>query len=538
MSGALPVAILLPLAMLVACVRPDLRQRMQGLLWLAPLPALAAAFLAVDAPPIVLDPDGLQFTLALDRPGALLLGVAALLWSAAGAYARTYLARDPRRGRFAVWWLLTLAGSLAVFFVRDLASFYLAFAVVSLAAYGLVVQDATAAARRAGAIYLFLAVLGEIALLAGFAVLATGSPGDSLAIATTVADLAASPWRDLTVALLVAGFGLKAGLVPLHVWLPIAHPAAPMPASAVLSGAIIKAGIIGLIRFLPFDGALPHWSGILASIGLVTAFYAVAVGITQRNPKTVLAYSSVSQMGVVATVLGMGLLAGPATLMPAAFYAAHHVLAKGALFLAVGVAAATGADRRWLVLVPAVVLALGFGGLPPTGGALAKLVVKPALGDGTVATLATLTGAGSTLLMLHFCRRLAAAGSPSAEARAASGLTVPWLLMAAAAIGVPWAVFLMAGLGTVGEVLDPKSLWSATWPVLLGLALTGALHRWQDRLPRLPEGDVVVLGERALRGAGRAGAAIEGLERKLRAWPVAGATLLLLVVTLGLALIL
>ena len=318
--------------------------------------------------------------------------------------------------------------------------------------------------------------------------------------------------------------------------MPIAHPAAPMPASAVLSGAIIKAGIIGLIRFLPFDGTLPLWSGILASVGLVTAFYAVAIGITQRNPKTVLAYSSISQMGVVATVLGMGLLAGPATLMPAAFYAAHHVLAKGALFLAVGVAAATGARRAWLVLVPAVVLALGFGGLPPTGGFLAKLVTKPALGDGVVAALGALTGAGSTLLMLHFCRRLAAGGAAEPEASAPAGILLPCLLLAAAAIGVPWAVFLMAGLGTVAELLDPKALWDAAWPVLLGLALMAGTWRWQDRLPRLPEGDVVVLGEAAIGGAGRAGHAIEWLERMLRAWPVAGATLLLLVVTLALAL--
>ena len=73
----------------------------------------------------------------------------------------------------------------------------------------------------------------------------------------------AAPGRDLIIGLLLAGFGLKAGLVPLHVWLPLAHPAAPMPASAVLSGAIIKAGIIGLIRFLPRGGALPEW-GVVA----------------------------------------------------------------------------------------------------------------------------------------------------------------------------------------------------------------------------------------------------------------------------------
>jgi len=536
MSVVLLVALALPVAMLLACTGDEARARMLGLLWLAPLPALVAAFLAVDATPIVLDPQRLQFTIALDRPGALLLGVVALLWSAAGAYARTYLHGDPRSGRFAIWWLLTLTGSLAVFFTRDLASFYLAFALVSLAAYGLVVHDGTTRVRRAGVIYLLLAVLGEIALLAAFALLATASPGDTLAIATTVADLAASPWRNLTVALLVAGFGLKAGLVPLHVWLPIAHPAAPMPGSAVLSGAIIKAGIIGLIRFLPFDGALPDWSPVLAVLGLVTAYYAVAVGITQDNPKTVLAYSSVSQTGLVATVLAMGLLAGPGAL-PAAFYAAHHVLAKGALFLAVGVAAYES-RRRWLVLLPAFVLALGFGGLPLTGGGIAKLAVSGTLGDGPVYFLATLAGAGSTLLMFHFCRRLAAAAHGNSAAGAPPGLALPWLLLASAAIAVPWAVFLLAGMGTLAQALDPKTLWAGLWPVLLGLVLTGALRHWGDRLPRLPEGDLVVLGEAAGRAAVAGSDSIARIERMLRGWPVAGATALLLVITLGMALLL
>ena len=537
MSGILPAALTLPLAMLLACAQRGARAHMLGMLWLAPLPAMAAAFLAVDAPPLVLDAER-HFTLALDRPGALLLGVAALLWSAAGAYARTYLAGDDRAGRFAVWWLLTLTGSLAVFFTRDLASFYLAFALVSLAAYGLVVHDGTPRARRAGVIYLFLAVLGEIALLAGFALLAVESPGATLAIATTVGDLAASPLRALTIGMLLLGFGLKAGLVPLHVWLPVAHPAAPMPASAVLSGAIVKAGIIGLIRFLPYDAGLADWAAVIAAIGLVTAYYGVAIGVTQQNPKTVLAYSTVSQMGLTATVLGMGLTFGPAALLPAAFYAAHHVLAKGALFLAVGVAAATGHRRRWLVLLPAGVLALGFGGLPLTGGALAKLVVKAPLGDGPVYLLATLAGAGSTLLMLHFCRRLAAGGAGMPEATAPRGLSLPWLGMAAAALLVPWAIYLQEGLGTAAEAVDLTTIEGALWPVLIGIALAAALHLWGGRLPRLPEGDLVVLGEAAAQGSGRAGAALERIERMLRAWPVAGATLLLLVITLGAALFL
>jgi formate hydrogenlyase subunit 3/multisubunit Na+/H+ antiporter MnhD subunit len=158
------------------------------------------------------------------------------LWLAAGLYAWRYLGSQPNAGRFAVWWLLTLTGSLGVFLAADLASFYLTFSLLSLAACGLVIHDGTPRALRAGTVYLVLAVVGEICLLMAFALLSAATPGATLAIRDAVALLPQSPWRGLTLALLVAGFGLKMGLVPLHVWLPLAHPAAPMPALAVLSG--------------------------------------------------------------------------------------------------------------------------------------------------------------------------------------------------------------------------------------------------------------------------------------------------------------
>src|SRR5260370_12087804 len=180
-----------------------------------------------------------------------------------------------------------------------------------------------------------------------------------------------------------------------------------MPGGGVLSGAAIKAGVIGLIRFLPFDTAMPGAGETLVALGFFSAFYGVAVGITQVNPKTVLAYSSVSQMGVIAAVLGMGLAAGDqGAALDTAFYAATHVLPNGALFLAVGVVAVTAARRLRPTLLLAAVLALRLGGLPLTGGALAKLAVKALLGDGVVGLLAHLSAVGTTLLLLHFLQRL------------------------------------------------------------------------------------------------------------------------------------
>jgi formate hydrogenlyase subunit 3/multisubunit Na+/H+ antiporter MnhD subunit len=343
-----------------------------------------------------------------------------------------------------------------------------------------------------------------------------------------VATLAASPWRGLTLLLLIAGFGLKAGLVPLHVWLPIAHPAAPMPASAVLSGAIVKAGIIGLIRFLPLEGAA-DWGTALAALGLVTAFYGAALGITQDNPKTVLAYSTVSQMGLAAAVLGMAVAAGDgAALTVAAYYAMHHELAKGALFLAVGVAAAGGGRAALLI---GGLVALGFAGLPFSGGAVAKLAIKPALGYGTVGMAATAASVGSALLMMHFLHRLAASAEPATQVP--KGMTIPWMALSAASVVAPWILFVTLGLGSLAETLAPAALWAGIWPVLLGGGLFAALRRWGHLLWRPPEGDLIVLG-RPLTAALRSAAVhMERIDGALRRWPAAGVSLLALAVALA-----
>jgi multicomponent Na+:H+ antiporter subunit A len=519
--------------MLVGCLSRRFRDRVPSLLALAPVPVLAAALLAPAGATLVLPEPPFRMTLALDIPGAMLLGVAALLWIVAGAYAAAHLRGDPNAGRFAEWWLLTLTGNLGVFIAADLVSFYLTFSVVSLAAYGLIVHDGTPGSRRAGMIYVALAVLGEAFLLMAFVFMAAATPDSSLLIRDAVAALPTSPWREAAVALLILGFGLKIGVVPLHVWMPLAYTAAPIPAAAVLSGAAVKAGVIGLIRFLPLGVAMPEWGEALAAAGIFSAFYAVLVGITQENPKTILAYSSVSQMGLLAAALGMGLAAGnTGAILGVSFSAAHHVLVKGGLFLALGVAATAGA-RLWPVLIPAAVLALGLGGLPFTGGALAKLAMKPQLGEGIVGTFAAVSAAGSTLLMLHFLRRLVQASPRHSGAAPPAGYTWPWLIIAFAAVMVPWALYPTAESGTLAQAVAPGTLWTALWPVLIGALLAVGLWQWGQRLPNVPEGDVVVVGEAAMRATASWGEAIERADGYLRQWPVASLLLLTLVVILG-----
>jgi NADH:ubiquinone oxidoreductase subunit 5 (subunit L)/multisubunit Na+/H+ antiporter MnhA subunit len=217
---------------------------------------------------------------------------------------------------------------------------------------------------------------------------------------------------------------------------------------------------------------------------------------------------------------------------PAIFYAVHHTLVKGGLFLAVGVGALTRARGLWLVMIPATVIALGLGGLPLTGGALAKLAIKGSLGEGVAGTLATLSSIASTVLMFHFLRRLKSNAPQDPDAAAPTGLVLPWLAIAFAAIVLPWVLYPRIMGGSFHDVLAPKELWSALWPVLIGGLLSVGLGRFGERLPQIPAGDVLVIAESATPAACSLAAAMEGFDRRLREWPAASLLLLALTIVL------
>jgi hydrogenase-4 component B len=532
-----------PIALTVLVLIPSAREALFRLLPVAPLPALAAALLLPEG---IADPFPrtlLGAGMLLGETNRIFLGVGAFLWSMAGAYALFSIREG--RGRFAGFWLATLSGNMLLFVAADVVSFYLAFAILSLAAFGLVVHEGSAEARRAGRVYLVLAVFGETCLLLGFLIGADAA--GSILIADVRASLAAAPHRNLAIGLLVAGFGLKAGLMPLHVWLPLAHPAAPVPASAVLSGAIVKAGIFGLLTFLPLDADLPGWSAALVILGLVTAYGGVMFGVVQSRSKTVLAYSTLSQMGLVVVVIGSGLGSpGPGLVLTAAtLYGAHHGLAKGALFLSVGLIAKSGGRSRGPLVLLAGFAALAIAGLPLTGGALAKLAIKGPMSEGLATLLMTLSAVGTTLLMLRFLQLLRRA--PPVDEPPPVGLLVPFLACLVAALALPWILFPnLSGL-TVAYALNPANLWGALWPILVGIAAMAGVQRLARRSTiTVPEGDVVVPMERGFRLAVIGMRKIDRLvltapqphaptwlpkalawtERSLARWPVAGAMLL------------
>ena len=526
---ALLVATLVaPFAVLAIFLAPGLRGLARAITPLAAAPALAAAILAISGAPFGAELPALGMSLSLDQPGGLLLLAAALVWLIVSVHALVDGQGRASADRFAVSWLLTMAGSLGVFIAADLLTFYLVYALVSIPAYYLVAHDAAAGSIRAGAVYLAFALIGEAILLIAFVMLAAGEPSGSVLIRDVMGALPASPWRDATLALIIVGFGMKIALVPLHGWMPLTYTTAPIPAAAVLSGAAVKAGVIGLVRFLPLGEAFPSWGEALAWLGFISAFTGVAIGVTQRDPKTMLAYSSVSQMGVIAAALGMGLAGPQQGAAEVGFYAANHVLVKAALFLSVGVVATLDGRARTLALIVAALLGLSLVGLPLTGGSLAKLAVKDLFGAGAAGLASQLSAAATTGLMLVFVIQLAR--SPREAGAAAVRRSGSWAALAVAALLLPWLLF--PAIGDPAEALEPAKLVDAIWPMLVGAALAAGLSAARDWLPRIPAGDIVVAEEAAFRASLRLGDAFEQADRDMRQWPAAALALMVIALAL------
>jgi formate hydrogenlyase subunit 3/multisubunit Na+/H+ antiporter MnhD subunit len=516
-----------PLALLGACFVKRWRRHVLALQWLAPIPSLATGVIGLDRAPLICDLPVLSITLRLDPSGALLLTVAALLWIAVSAA----LWHDrPPDNRFGVSWLLTMTGNIGVFIAGDLVSFYLAYALVSIPAYGLFAFSDDIERKRAGAVYLAFTILGEALLLLAFAMLVAGEPRGSARIVDVTNALPASPWRDTALGLIIAGFGMKIGMVPFNGWMPLTYSAAPIPAAALLSGAGVKAGVIGLIRFLPLGVPLESWGYALAAIGFFSAFYGVAFGLTQRNPKVILAYSSISQMGVIAAALGLALVNGHADAsLNVAFYAANHLLVKATLFLAIGALAMRGAKLSNASLLLATVLALSLAGLPLTGGALAKLALKAEFAAGSAAMLATLSSIGTALLMTHFLIHLAVP-LPGAAQECPGSLIRFWAAVALGAILLPWAFY--PAVDDVSNALGFGKLLYGLWPVALGAGLALVLRRIDWSLPYVPAGDSIVMEEGAFHRLLKTGPTLEMFDARLRQWPVAGISLLLIILAL------
>jgi hydrogenase-4 component B len=468
----------------------------------------------------------------LDGLSAFFAGVIALVCGLAAVYGVAYL--KPHAGRRPLgptWFAFNLltASMLIVVAARDAVLFLMAWEVMSLSSFFLVMFEGERPETiSAGWTYLVATHLGTAFLLALFVLLGQDAADmDFTRLHAPTAGTAA-----VCFVLALVGFGTKAGFVPLHVWLPQAHPAAPSHVSAVMSGVMIKTGIYGLLRVLTFLGPPePWWGWTLVAVGAVSGVLGVLFALAQHDLKRLLAYHSVENIGIIALGLGLGVVgfsSGHAALavlgtLGGLLHVLNHAVFKSLLFFGAGaIQHATGTrdlehlggliHRMGTTGATFLVGSAAISGLPPLNGFVSEFLIYVA----AFGFLSGSAGAGAgglpavvAILALAMIGGLAAAcfakafgvaflGEPRSDAAARArecppGMRLPMLALAAICMGIgllgalavfaaaPAAAVLLPGMDVTGQCARAREwLWDlgAVFGLLIALAaLAGSVRR-------------------------------------------------------------
>lgn len=387
--------------------------------------------------------EGIPVYFHIDAIGRWFVTVVSLVWMAAGIFALGYMGHEGKEGRYFGFYLMLYGALTALDFSGNLVTMYLFYELITLLSMPLVLHSGTKESIMAALKYLFYSMCGAYGGLFGifflnkYCVSLDFAPGGTL-------DMAAAEGHEgillAAVFVMLAGFGAKAGMLPLHGWLPTAHPAASSPASAVLSGIIVKAGVLAAIRTVYYITGAEFLRGTWVQylwmiLALATIVMGSLLACRQRILKKRLAYSTVSQVSYI--LLGLSLLQ-PLALEGALFHVAAHAFAKCGLFLTAGaflyqrgitrVDELAGLGRKmpgtlWCYLL----FSLGLIGIPPTGGFISKwYLAEGALqsGMGFFAWLAPVVLLASALLTAGYLLPIALRGFfPGAEAGSGPDLT-------------------------------------------------------------------------------------------------------------------
>ena len=333
---------------------------------------------------------GLPFHLRLDSLAAYFLMVIGAASAGISTFAAGYFRKGEGTppGLLCLEYHVFLASMVGVVLADDAYAFMVMWETMALSSFFLVTANhRIPEVRSAGYLYIVMAHIGAIAILLCFGVLQANT-GDY-----TFANMRLQPltpfWASIGFLLAVLGFGAKAGILPLHIWLPEAHPAAPSPVSALMSGVMLNTAIYGLLR-VAFDLLqlrLWWWGGLLLAIGLATALFGVVFAAVQSDMKRLLAYSSIENMGLLFVGMGLTLIFAGYAMLPTAalaltatlYHVASHACFKSLLFLGTGSVLHATSERNlgklgglirtmpwvgWLTLLGVLASA----GLPPLGG--------------------------------------------------------------------------------------------------------------------------------------------------------------------------
>ena len=331
--------------------------------------------------------DTLSLQLRIDKVSKIYLLLISVIWPGVGLYAAEYLGHDKHKARFYLFYAITQGVLNALAMCGNLVTFYMFYEAMTLLTVPLVLHEMDRASVAAAIKYLIYSVLGASAALIGiFFVSSMGSSGDFAAGPLTAEMLAGKEGMAIVIFfVMLIGFSVKAGMFPLHGWLPTAHPVAPAPASAVLSGVITKMGVLGIIRVLYFVAGVERLRGtwvqmLLMALSLLTVLMGSLMAFKEKKMKKRLAFSSVSQVSYV--------LFGLFTMTEAGFVGAilhilFHSLMKNTLFMGAGamihqtgktqVEDYEGLGKKMPFTYACFAIAsLGLIGIPPTGGFISK----------------------------------------------------------------------------------------------------------------------------------------------------------------------
>ncbi len=352
--------------------------------------ALLAAFATPDVAVLPIGLPQLPFHLRLDHLSAFFLMVIAGASAGVSVFAAGYFRKGEGTppGLLCLQYHLFLASMAMVVLADDAYAFMVMWETMALSSFFLVIANhRIPEIRRAGYLYLLIAHIGALGILLCFGVLQANT-GD-YTFANMRAQQLTPFWGSAAFLLAVFGFGAKAGILPLHIWLPEAHPAAPSPVSGLMSGVMLKTAVYGVLR-VAFD--LLHtqftwWGVVLLAIGLATALFGVVFSAVQVDMKRLLAYSSIENIGLVFAGIGLALLFSGYAMEPLAalaltaalYHVASHAFFKSLLFLGTGAVLHATGERSlgklgglirympwvaWLTLIGVLASA----GLPPLGG--------------------------------------------------------------------------------------------------------------------------------------------------------------------------
>jgi len=437
----------------------------------------------------------------------------------AALYARSYWHADQHPatvGRMTFFFGLMTAGMSGVVLARDGISFLFVWEIMALSAYFLITtEDQKPEVSEAGTLYLITTHAGTLGLFVLFPLLNLLSGSWLFPAAGSLT--ASSPLASAIFLLALFGFGMKAGVMPLHIWLPSAHANAPSHVSAVMSGVILKVGVYGVVRTLSFFSGVPLWWGsTVLALGVVSGVVGVAFAIGQHDLKRLLAYHSIENIGIIFMGLGVALV-GQATgstammllgMSGALLHVLNHALFKALLFLGAGsVIHATGTREMDLMggvgrRLPYTALLFGVGavaicGLPPLNGFVSELLIYLGFFQGIQGMGGAAAAAALAAPALALVGGLAVAcfvkvygivflGSPRAEQHEASHeagwqMLLPMLLLGSICLVIGLAPSLVAGpLGRVSLTVLPLLVTTAGLPLqelapLTMITLAGAV---------------------------------------------------------------